>query len=81
MLSGCSTTQSVKPVVIEEGSLKDRIVREQVSVPAELTGPCFIEKRAVNTYGEAVDVALEALDALTDCGTRMEAIRGLNEPR
>lgn len=48
-----------------------------VKVPEELTVPCGIEPRIATTYGDDVDVALEALAALTACNVRMKKIREL----
>jgi hypothetical protein len=48
--------------------------------PAKLTVPCVIEARETHTYGDDVDVALEALDALSACEERMDKIRNLPVP-
>ncbi len=76
-LLSCSTQPSVKPVLVKT-ELADRIIRDQVSVPEELTIPCLVEKRTISIYKDAVDLSFEALESLTECNARMSAIRNLN---
>ncbi len=64
-------------MLVKEGELHDRIVREQVAVPEALTLPCRISAMPVETYGESLDIALAGLSALIECDKRMTNIRNL----
>jgi hypothetical protein len=78
MCIACSTTPSPKPVVVRT-EIVEIPVPVIMGVPEEYTAPCVIDHRVARTYGDAVDVAIEALDALTACEERMAKIRGLGE--
>jgi len=66
-------------VVIKEGALKDRIVRDPVSVPEDMTIPCVIKLREISEYGENIDVSMEGLNALIICNEQITRIRNLGQ--
>jgi hypothetical protein len=74
---GCA--QQTKPIVPVTPTVVTQTVTQYVSVPAELTKPCPVEKPQLLLVKEAVRVARARKDALIQCNKQLDAIRSLGK--